>query len=129
MRDRSHYYLLFVLSVFARLNSVILQETIQYSQHQTDPRQRTVIMRLEPVYIAKAFKNIFIFQLPDKPPFLNQMDPPRAILQSNAQSHISQQKEQEFKSNPVPQSQQLNRVASQQKVNKTQYRIQKFLLN
>ncbi|KAF7632086.1 hypothetical protein Mgra_00008533 [Meloidogyne graminicola] len=101
MRDRSHYYLLFVLSVFARLNSVILQETIQYSQHQTDPRQRTVIMRLEP--------------LPDKPPFLNQMDPPRAILQSNAQSHISQQKEQEFKSNPVPQSQQLNRVASQQK--------------
>jgi len=49
MQERYGLKLLFLLIITINVNNVVPQETIQYSPHQTDPRQRTVIMRLEPV--------------------------------------------------------------------------------
>uniref|UniRef100_A0A914L9C0 Lipocalin domain-containing protein n=1 Tax=Meloidogyne incognita TaxID=6306 RepID=A0A914L9C0_MELIC len=103
MQERYGLKLLFLLIITINVNNVVPQETIQYSPHQTDPRQRTVIMRLEP--------------LPDKPPFLSQAVPPRAIPQSTIQSQASIKNDQsEFKPRALPQSQQPNRIEAQQKV-------------
>ncbi|CAK5125742.1 unnamed protein product [Meloidogyne enterolobii] len=103
MQERYGLKLLCLLIITINVNNVVPQETIQYSPHQTDPRQRTVIMRLEP--------------LPDKPPFLSQAVPPRAIPQSTIQSHASIKNDQsEFKPHALPQSQQPNRIEAQQKV-------------
>uniref|UniRef100_A0A1I8BNB4 Lipocalin domain-containing protein n=1 Tax=Meloidogyne hapla TaxID=6305 RepID=A0A1I8BNB4_MELHA len=105
MQERYVLNILFLLTILINVKTVILQETIQYSPQQTDPRQRTVIMRLEP--------------LADKPPFLNQAEPPRAIPQNSVQFHKNDQLES--KPHTLPQSQQSNRMETQQKESPVQF--------
>jgi hypothetical protein len=64
-------------------------QPFQYSSRQSDPAQRTVIMRLEPVsqHLPKnLLKFLKILQLPNKPPFMNQAEPPRAVPQQQQQA-------------------------------------------
>jgi hypothetical protein len=56
---------LFLLTISINFNIVFLQQTIQYSSQHTDPRQRTIIMRLDPVYLfiyLFKFKN-YLFKI------------------------------------------------------------------